>query len=201
MSAPFFGTSFRLFATTQTSQLPQICVAIPPPQKKKTVKGQVAVSRSPMQRQITAERCCIPSTDWCQTEKSTGAPTARPKLHNHVSTKGWHWVAKTRLVVRPSIILKYQEISVISRFGSCINHCWNIAWLLKTEQNTPRHTKTSNILSLKQFQQFHLESRFYPMHLESRSPHPPKYRQWWECQGLTVHTVACITEYDGMTQR
>lgn len=111
-------TSFRLFATTQTHQLPQICVAIPPPPKKKTVTGQVAVSRSPMQRQITAARYCIPSADWCQTEKSTGAPTAKAEAsnwqkcarHNHVSTKSWHWVAKTRLVVRPSIILKFREI-------------------------------------------------------------------------------------------
>lgn len=32
-------TSFRLFATTQTLQLPQICVAIPPPPKKKDRHG------------------------------------------------------------------------------------------------------------------------------------------------------------------
>ena len=111
-----------------------------------------------MQRQITAARYCIPSADWCQTEKSTGAPTATAgfKLtkcarHNRVSTKSWHWVAKTRLVVRPSIILKYREILVISRFGSYINHCWNIARLLKTLSKKTRHTMTSNILSHKQF--------------------------------------------------
>lgn len=118
MSAPFLGHELASDFLPQPKPINflKFVLQFRPPKKKDT--GQVAVSRSPMQRQITAARYCIPSADWCQTEKSTGAPTAKAEAsnwqkcarHNHVSTKSWHWVAKTRLVVRPSIILKFREI-------------------------------------------------------------------------------------------